>query len=294
MSRGSGRAFLQRLEQQAPIELERLAPDRPDLLVHLGVYLNEVPVARDLLAPLLDGTGGRRILEVGSGIGAVSLCLAADGHHVVAIEPGGPGFEDMLILQAAVQQAAEQFEAPIRGTVTELRIGVEQLDPVVHGRFDIAFSANVLEHVQDPRVALDRIESVLGDGGVQRHVCPNYTFPYEPHFFMPLVPFHPAATRWLLRRTVTESGLWQSLNFVTSRTVRSWARDAGRTLEFDRGVLAAAIGRFLDDPIFAERHEGLGRIVRILRRIGLVGVIRRIPAGLVSPMRFTVADRPEV
>lgn len=158
------------------------------------------------------------------------------------------------VSQAAVQQAAEQFEAPMKGTVTDLRIGVEQLDPVVRGRFDIAFSTNVLEHVQDPRIALDRIESVLVDGGIQRHVCPKYVFPYEPHFFIPLVPFRPAATRWFLR-AVTEPGLWQSLNFVISRTVRRWARDAGRTVELDRGVLGEAVERFLADKAFAERHS---------------------------------------
>ena len=287
----AGRVLLEHLRGAAPSALGTVAPGRDDLLAKLRTYLNEVPVALDLLAPLLDGTGGRRILEVGSGIGAVSLCLAADGHHVVAIEPGGPGFEDMLILQAAVQQAAELFEAPVRGTVPELRIRVEQLDPEVHGRFDIAFSANVLEHVQYPLVALDRIASVLVDGGVQRHVCPNYMFPYEPHFFIPLVPFRPAATKWLLRGAVTESGLWQSLNFVTARQVRRWARTAGVEVRFDRGVLAESVERFLADEDFAERHSGISGVVRVVKRLGAVPLLRRLPASIVSPMRFTVAPR---
>jgi hypothetical protein len=124
---------------------------------------------------------------------------------------------------------------------------------------------------------------------VQRHVCPNYAFPYEPHFYLLLVPFVPSLTRLLLPKRITRTGLWESLNFVTARQVRRWARRAGVEVRFDRGVLAEAVERFLADPVFAERHAGLGRVVRLLQRLGVVPLLRRLPTGAVSPMRFTVS-----
>jgi hypothetical protein len=124
---------------------------------------------------------------------------------------------------------------------------------------------------------------------VQRHVCPNYAFPYEPHIYLPLVPVAPSLTRLLLPKRITRTGLWESLNFVTARQVRRWARRAGVEVRFDRGVLAEAVERFLADPVFAERHAGLGRIVRLLWRLGVVPLLRRLPPGAVSPMRFTVS-----
>jgi 2-polyprenyl-3-methyl-5-hydroxy-6-metoxy-1,4-benzoquinol methylase len=46
----------------------------------------------------------------------------------------------------------------------------EDLDSTVHARFDVVFSANVLEHVGD--LALNRMHAVLAEGGVQTHLCP--------------------------------------------------------------------------------------------------------------------------
>ena len=75
---------------------------------------------------------------------------------------------------------------PVSSSAPPLPIGIDDLDPSVHGRFEVVFSANVLELVPDLVSALERMQSVPAEGGVQRHVCPNYAFPYEPHFFVPL------------------------------------------------------------------------------------------------------------
>jgi 2-polyprenyl-3-methyl-5-hydroxy-6-metoxy-1,4-benzoquinol methylase len=266
-------------------------PDRPDLHEKLDVYLNEVHVALDLVSDALSGMGREgRVLEVGGGIGAVSACLAHLGHEVVAIEPGGPGFEDMLLLQAAIDGALDGMPA-LSGSRTVLPIGVEDLDPDVHGRFALVLSANVLEHVADVELALDRMQSVLAPDGVQRHVCPNYAFPYEPHFAIPLVPSTPSLTRVLLPRRITRTSLWESLNFITARQVRRWGRRAGVAVRFDRGVLAEALERFLGDEVFAERHAGLAGMVEALRRMRIVPLLRRLPVGVASPMRFTVRAR---
>ena len=242
-----------------------------------------------MLIGLVIGHTDLRILKVGSGTGALSVCLVALGYDINGIEPGNHGFEDLVVLQEVISTAAAdlQSDSSSQADLVILKLGVDDLDPAVHGRFDVVFSANVLEHVPDPISALERMQSVLAEGGVQRHVCPNYAFPYEPHFFLPLVPFVPSLTRLLLPSRITQTGLWESLNFVTARQVRRWARRASTEVRFDRGVLAEAVERFLADPVFAERHAGLGRVVRLLQRLGVVPLLRRLPAGLMSPMRFT-------
>ncbi len=285
----SSAAFRDALVEGAQKRLNDFAPDREDLFELLRTYLNEVPVALQLLEPVLGGKS-RRILEVGSGIGAVAMCLVELGYDITGIEPGGPGFEDLVVLQDVVAAAAAELrgESDRQNGIEILQLGVDDLDPAVHGCFDVVFSANVLEHVPDPVSALERMQSVLVEGGVQRHVCPNYAFPYEPHFFVPLVPLKPSFTSWLLPRAIADTDLWSSLNFVTAGQVRRWALRAGVEVEFAQGVIAEALDRFVSDPVFAERHAGLGAIVRALRRFGLVGLVRRLPAGLVSPMRFSV------
>ena len=283
-------SFRIELATRAQQRLAERAPGRADLDDLLRTYLNEIPVALELLGPVISGTD-LRILEAGSGTGAVAVCLAALGYDITGIEPGGPGFEDLVFLQEIVSAAASDLRSSSSypAGVEILTLGVDDLDPAIHGRFDVVFSANVLEHVPDPISALERMQSVLAEGGVQRHVCPNYAFPYEPHFFLPLVPFVPSLTKALLPRRIAETGLWESLNFVTAREVRRWARRASAEVWFDRGVLAEAVERFLADPVFAERHSGLSSVVRVLERLGVVPLLRRLPAGTVSPMRFTIA-----
>lgn len=283
-------AFRHELAERAWQRLRKHATDRSDLSELLRTYLNEVSVALELLEPILGDTS-LRILEVGSGAGAVAFCLAELGYDITGIEPGGPGFENLVVLQGVVSAAASDLrsDASGQGSVTILQIGVDDLNPAVHGRFDIVFSANVLEHVPDLVSALARMQSVLAEGGAQRHVCPNYALPYEPHFFLPLLPFVPSLTRVLLPRRITETGLWNSLNFVTAGQVRRWARSAGVEVRFDSEVLAKAVERFLADAVFAERHSGLAGIVRVLLRLRAVRLLRRLPAGAVSPMRFTLA-----
>ena len=167
-------SLVARFSHAASAELARLAPFRPDLHETLDVYLNEVHVALDLVNEALSGMGREgRVLEVGGGIEAVSACLAYLGDEVVATEPDGPGFGDMLLLQAAIDGALAGMPKP-SGLGIVLPIGVEELDPNVHGRFPVVFSANVLEHVDDPALALDRMQAVLADGGC-RLTCARTT-----------------------------------------------------------------------------------------------------------------------
>ena len=97
---------------------------------------------------------------------------------------------------------------------------------------------------------------------------------------------------WLLPRSMVDIGLWASLNFATACQVKRWAKRRELEVRFDRGVLADSLGRFISDPVFAQRHGRLGAIVGLLRRIGLVGLVRLLPPRLVSPMRFTVKAAP--
>ncbi len=285
------------LYDRSVTRLHEVSPERPEMARLLETYLNEVDVALELLDPIVRSRGSLRILEVGSGIGAVAVCLRSIGHSVVALEPRGPGFEtaglsdfrgedDIRFLQDLIAASASEGGVPSE-VVDTLSIGVEDLDAEVHGRFDIVFSVNVLEHVPDPAIALKLMQSVLLPNGMQRHLCPNYAFPYEPHFSRPLVPFFPNISKSVLPREVTRTKLWNSINFVTARQIRRSAQVIGVSVQFDSQVLAEAVKRFAHDPVFAKRHSGLGMIVRVMG--GPIGMrfLDALPAAWVSPMRFT-------
>jgi 2-polyprenyl-3-methyl-5-hydroxy-6-metoxy-1,4-benzoquinol methylase len=249
----------------------------------LATYLNEATlgcqVAERVLRP------GARVLEIGAGLGFVSLFLRSEGYDVVALEPVNVGFGFFAAAQPAVRAAAADVDLDV------LEIGVEELS-AQHGRFDAVFSVHVLEHVADLPGAFRAMASVLAPGGAMAHVCPNYHVPYEPHLGIPLLPGAPRATRHLFRGAVDrEAELWESLNFVTTTTVRKLARENGLTAAFDRGVMYDFVQRLHDDPVFADRHDSTAmRVLQTLQRRNVLAFLRRLPPACATPMLFTLTN----
>lgn len=249
-----------------------------DALDRLSTYVNESRVALELVEPLLQP--GVRILEIGSGIGFFAGFLTECGYDVVELEPVGAGFEFIGAARAALGHDQRS---------NHLNIGVEALDATLHGRFDLIYSQNVLEHVPDWQVALDASMSVLASDGVMCQSCPNYSFPYEPHFGIPLVPVRPALTARVLPERITDSGLWRSLNWVTLKGVRKWGNGRGHSVDFESGRLADALERLSTDELFADRHgRWLTVAASAARRLGILKLLRKMPPSWTSPMIFTV------
>lgn len=250
----------------------------------LSTYVNESWVALELIEPHLQPD--TRILEIGSGIGFFAGFLCSQGYDVVELEPVGSAFEFI----GATRAALPPFEPAPR----LLGIGAESLDPATHGEFDLIYSLNVLEHVPDWRGAMDAVGSVLAPDGTMYLSCPNYTFPYEPHFGVLLVPGRPAATERLLPARIKESDLWRSLNWITLSGVRNWADDNGYAADFETGRLADSLERLSTDEQFANRHSRVLEVgARTANRVGLLSLLRKVPASWTSPMVFTVQHRPE-
>ena len=53
--------------------------------------------------------------------------------------------------------------------------------------FDLIFSFNVFEHLHDQYDYIRKIDFLLNRSGKSVILCPNYDFPYEPHFIIPII-----------------------------------------------------------------------------------------------------------
>ena len=224
---------------------------------------------------------GQRVLEVGGGVGAPALALHRDGYDVTDLEPVGLGFNFMQ----AARKVIRRFDVP-----PEYAIGVDELDTSLHGKFDFIYSMNVLEHVPDPENALSRMLSVLEPSGKIFILCPNYSFPFEPHVNVPLVPFKPATTAKLLPRRVSESEIWKSLNWITAKQILRWAEKNHAEIHLNRSTIPEMFERAKNDNVFAERHHILSRGASILDRAGLSRLLAKLPAKYLSPMQITITS----
>ena len=123
---------------------------------------------------------GARILEIGSGSGGRSVALALHGADVVGIDPSEPGV-------AASRLRAQRYP----GLRVDFRVGVGEQIPFPDGSFDLAFSIEVLQHVQVLWRVVAETFRVLRPGGHCYHEAPNGRYPREFHYRIFWIPHMP-------------------------------------------------------------------------------------------------------
>ena len=269
-----------------------LSVDHSYLLDLYDVFAQEARFGRRWLDTSLSTLPkGSEILEVGGGLMLLSAELQREGYEVTALEPIGVGFSAFTELQELVVAfARHRGHAP-----TVLRLRVEDLD--VKGSFDFAFSVNVMEHVDSVPKALIKVIDALRQPGIYRFTCPNYAFPYEPHFNIPTL-FSKALTEHIFSRNIFNSsrvadpaGMWASLNWISVRTIsRALAATPGGEARFDRTILRDTLLRVTADEQFASRRSSWVRgLAQLLVACGVHHMFARLPASVLPIIDCSVS-----
>ena len=274
---------------------QRIAEQSPELLNFYELYANEARFALTLLMPDLERLPqGARILEVGAGIGLLSCELQQRGYQVTSLEPIGTGFDyfhqlrELVLAYAASQGALPEL----------LDHRIEELH--AQSRFHLAFSLNVMEHVEDVQTSMQRIHAALLPEGWHRFCCPNYTFPYEPHFNFITLGSKERTARYLWNRIEGSARVpnavqtWNSLNWISVKQIRRICdQQLGVNPEFSRDIFFAFAFRARTDPWFQERRSRWMRIVvSVLHLSGLLNLIYLIPLSFMPTIDCTVRRSP--
>lgn len=252
---------------------------QPELCEIFKTYAAEAIFARDLLDSNLKSLPeGAQILEVGAGSLILSCQLCREGYEVTAIEPVGQGFSHFNELQNVILKLASQggFCPNI------LQIHAEDLD--IKETFDFAFSINVMEHVDNVSQVIQRVVGSLKSGAIYRFICPNYSFPYEPHFNIPTI-FSKKITGIIFKNKIyananipDPAGTWDSINWISVNLVRDIAFNNKSTVVFSKSLLLKMIERVLNDPIFsARRPSWLKLIFALVVKLHLHKLTQHIP-----------------
>jgi SAM-dependent methyltransferase len=221
-----------------------------------------------------------RLLEIGSGVGAVQIAARRRGVVPSGVEPSLQG-----------SRAATQLFRDHGFASAPVVCGVGEHLPFPADAFDAVCSFQVLEHTRQPRLVLEETLRVLKPGGWFVHVFPNYGSVWEGHYGVPWIPHLPKAVgRIYLKLLGRDLSLLEELQLLThghvARLLRErkdveihdwgialWERRV-RTLEFSEwaylGRLKAAV-RLLHRLHLVEPAIALGRALRLQTPIVLVG-----------------------
>lgn len=230
----------------------------PELISIFETYAAEAVFGRQMIdADLKQLQPAASIIEVGAGSLILSCQLLREGYQITALEPIGEGFNHFRALQDVVLKVADNADKPL----AMIDSPAEQLN--VDSRFDYAFSINVMEHVSDEKQVITNVLKALKTGAKYRFICPNYTFPYEPHFNIPTLFSKPLTEKVFKKRILSHQsladpwGTWQSLNWISVLKVKKIIEQSNNSsVMFSKNLLHNMLERAVKDQQFSNRRSG--------------------------------------
>jgi SAM-dependent methyltransferase len=236
---------------------------------HLQLHQNILRELGHALEP------GARVLDFGSGAGNMVEEYCAAGY-------------DAFGCDLRVGSESERLR----------RIDAEaHLLPFADNTFDFVFSDQVLEHVQDHRLAFAEIARVMKPGGTGLHIFPARLKPTETHVFVPLAGV--IQNRWWLT-------LWASLgirnSFQQGKSVSEVVALNSeylhqRTNYLTRAQLVKAASAHFETLVFAEEHmikHSYGSARRIYPLVRLFPVIASLYSTFYSRVIFLQKPQRDV
>lgn len=213
---------------------------------------------------------GKRLLEIGSGYG-ILLAYARLQRNL-----------DFYGLEPASQEGGRYSTAIqiLRENHLDERYlseGKAERMPFPDQHFDVVFSFQVLEHVQDPVTMLSESWRVLKPGGFLYINAPNYRSFYEGHYEIPWFPgLSKKWAKWYVRLWGRDPRYLESLNFITEAWLKkNLEQICGFKISSDFGM-ANWLER-MQNPVFSPyTSPHLIRLVKGAQKTGLLRILSSI------------------
>ncbi len=170
-------------------------------------WVNKVRDSKALVSDFTERVGdpnGKKILDVGSGPGGVSIAFSLAGANVTGID-----------IERELYEIAK-IQAPSYGVNPEFFLYSGDKLPFADNTFDYAVSVSVLEHTTSPEGYLSEILRVLKPGGKCYLAFPNKLWPIETHTQIWGLTYLPAFLKPFLIKALKRNPLEENnLHFYT-------------------------------------------------------------------------------
>ncbi len=216
-----------------------------------------------------------KCLDVGAGTCLLSMILASNGIEIDALEPKGTAYSDDWenVLKLVEEQNLEKM--------TTIREKIETFS--TKKKYNFIYSINAFEHVSDWRKGLLKVYDMLEDNGTCLILVPNYQFPYESHFKLPII-LDKKTTEDIYRKKIAKyeldndyANLWESLNFIKASQVEAFLKRNNISFFFDRSIFSRMLTRMKTDKELQKRQRVVAPLVRMALAIRTDRVFSRFP-----------------
>lgn len=229
--------------------------------------LTDVLFAFKEIYSLIDDKKVSNILEIGSGTGILlkelSRIFTEKTFH--GLDPHQRGFYNYEKISKRISN-------------NNLLIFNDELETFSSNEsYDLIFSFNVFEHLEDQKIYIKKIDNLLKKDGKSVILCPNYDFPYEPHFIIPII-YNKNITYKFFKKKITdhekitgEKGLWDGLNFCSKKKLKKYLIRNDYQFNFDQGIKDRLLQRIDDDKsLYFEKRQGIvAKITKIAKKLKL-------------------------
>ena len=229
--------------------------------------LTDVLFAFKEIYSLIDDKKVSNILEIGSGTGILlkelSRIFSEKTFH--GLDPHQRGFYNYEKISKKISN-------------NNLLIFNDKLETFSSNEsYDLIFSFNVFEHLEDQKIYIKKIDNLLKKDGKSVILCPNYDFPYEPHFIIPII-YNKNITYKFFKKKITdhekitgEKGLWDGLNFCSKKKLKKYLIRNDYQFNFDQGIKDRLLQRIDDDKsLYFEKRQGIvAKIAKIAKKLKL-------------------------
>jgi SAM-dependent methyltransferase len=203
----------------------------------------------------------KRVLEIGSSFGSMHALLRRQGVDAYAIEV------DLTRIRLGRRFWRVLAESPSRVVAA-----VGEVLPFPDETFDVVFSSNVLEHVQDPVKVLSETRRVLKPGGMMHVVVPNYGSIWEGHYAVLWIPYLPPLLGKLYVRLYRrDPSFIDTLQFINPFWLGQMLRQVSGFEVIDEGI--GLWQERLASPHFSA-WSGLAKLQPLVRAAQKLGLVR--------------------
>lgn len=227
-------------------------------------FIEEAKFAYTFIESYINKDSCKDVLEIGCGPGLLinTISQIYSKKNFTGIDPVFPGFPTKND-----KKLKELYSKLSKNNLEFKQISYENFLLTSKKKFDVIFLVNVFEHLGSWKSFIQTISSLLNVNGKCVMLFPNYNFPYESHFRLPII-FNKKITYFIFKKYITKMQtkrndlfLWESLNFVKLSHLKIELKKNKLKYFIEPNTLDVLVARSKNDPQFIKRQQFLSKLL---------------------------------